>query len=253
MKDVTQLHPTLQKKIKELKKLCADNGITIRITECLRTVSEQDALYAKGRTKPGSKVTNCQGKSYSSMHQWGVAFDYVIDQDTDKDGDVDINDLYCAKLMNVVGKLGQSVGLEWGGSWKSIVDKPHFQLPDWGSTPAKLKAKYGTPAKFIATWANKTKATKASDNKTKATKASDNKTKTTKTIASKAYNKTFTTTANLKMRTSPDTSDNGNVIQILKKGAKVTGTGKCVTIGTQKWLEVTSGGKTGYCSKKFLK
>lgn len=233
MKDVTQLHPTLQKKIKELKKLCADNGITIRITECLRTVSEQDALYTKGRTKPGSKVTNCQGKSYSSMHQWGVAFDYVIDQDTDKDGDVDINDLYCAKLMNVVGKIGESIGLEWGGSWKSIVDKPHFQLPDWGSTPTKLKAKYGTPAKFIATWAKTTKVAKSSTNK--------------------SFKKTLTTTANLKMRTSPDTSDNSNVIQVLKKGTKVIGTGKCLTVGTQKWLEVKSGGKTGYCSKKYLK
>ena len=233
MKDVTQLHPTLQKKIKELKKLCADNGITIRITECMRTVSEQDALYAKGRTKPGSKVTNCQGKSYSSMHQWGVAFDYVIDQDTDKDGDVDIRDLYNVKLMNVVGKLGQSIGLEWGGSWKSIVDKPHFQLPDWGSTPAKLKAKYGTPAKFIAIWYKTAKPAKASTDK--------------------AFKKTFKTTANLKMRTSPDTSDNSNVIQALKKGTKVIGTGKCLTVGTQKWLEVTSGGKTGYCSKKYLK
>ena len=233
MKDVTQLHPTLQKKIKELKKLCADNGITIRITECLRTVSEQDALYAKGRTKPGSKVTNCQGKSYSSMHQWGVAFDYVIDQDTDKDGDVDIRDLYNVKLMNVVGKLGQSIGLEWGGSWKSIVDKPHFQLPDWGSTPAKLKAKYGTPEKFIATWSKTTKVVKSNTNK--------------------LFKKTFTTTANIKMRTSPDTSDNSNVIQVLKKGTKVVGTGKCLTVGTQKWLEVKSGGKTGYCSKKYLK
>ena len=233
MKDVTQLHPTLQKKIKELKKLCADNGITIRITECLRTVSEQDALYAKGRTKPGSKVTNCQGKSYSSMHQWGVAFDYVIDQDTDKDGDVDIRDLYNVKLMNVVGKIGESIGLEWGGSWKSIVDKPHFQLPDWGSTPAKLKAKYGTPAKFISTWAKKTN--------------------TNKLNVSKSFKKNFTTTANLKMRTSPDTSDNSNVIQVIKKETKVVGTGKCLTVGAQKWLEVKSGGKTGYCSKKYLK
>ena len=55
------------------------------------------------------------------------------------------------------------------------------------------------------------------------------------------------------MRTSPDTSDNGNVIQVLKKGTKVIGTGKCLTVGTQKWLEVKSGGKTGYCSKKYLK
>ena len=167
------------------------------------------------------------------MHQWGVAFDYVIDQDTDKDEDVDIRDLYNVKLMNVVGKLGQSIGLEWGGSWKSIVDKPHFQLPDWGSTPAKLKAKYGSPDKFIATWHKPAKPAKERTDK--------------------AFKKTFKTTANLKMRTSPDTSDNSNVVQVLKKGTKVIGTGKCLTVGTQKWLEVTFGGKTGYCSKKYLK
>ena len=243
MRDITKLHPRLQAKFKLLQKKCAQEGIKIRATECLRTAKEQDALYAKGRTAPGSKVTNARGRDAKSMHQWGVAVDIVIDMDADKDGDIDIRDLYNAKLLNVVGKIGQSIGLEWGGSWKSIVDKPHFQLPDWGSTPTKLKSKYGTPAKFIATW----------DKKTKTTKASDKKTKTTKASSSKAYNKTFTTTANLKMRTSPDTSDNGNVIQILKKGVKVTGTGKYMTVGTQKWLEVTSGGKTGYCSKKYLK
>ena len=233
MRDITKLHPRLQAKFKLLQKKCAQEGIKIRATECLRTAKEQDALYAKGRTAPGSKVTNARGMDAKSMHQWGVAVDIVIDMDADKDGDVDIRDLYNVKLLNVVGKIGESIGLEWGGSWKSIVDKPHFQLPDWGSTPAKLKAEYGTPTKFISTWDKKTKATKAS--------------------ASKAYNKTFTTTANLKMRTSPDTSDNGNVIQILKKGVKVTGTGKYMTVGTQKWLEVTSGGKTGYCSKQYLK
>ena len=233
MKDVTQLHPRLQEKINLLQKKCAQKGITIRATECLRTTKEQDALYAKGRTAPGPKVTNASGKDAKSMHQWGVAVDIVIDMDADKDGDVDIRDLYNVKLLNVVGKIGESIGLEWGGSWKSIVDKPHFQLPDWGSTPAKLKAKYGTPAKFIATWANETKIAKSSTNK--------------------SFKKTFKTTANLKMRTSPDTSNNSNVIQVLKKGTKVVGTGKCLTVGTQKWIEVTSGGKTGYCSKKYLK
>ena len=165
MRDVTQLHPRLQDKFKLLQKKCAQKGITIRATECLRTAKEQDALYAKGRTAPGPKVTNASGKDAKSMHQWGVAVDIVIDMDTDKDGDVDIRDLYNVKLLNVVGKIGESIGLEWGGSWKSIVDKPHFQLPDWGSTPAKLKAKYGTPKKFIATWANETKIAKSSTNK----------------------------------------------------------------------------------------
>lgn len=228
MRDITKLHPRLQEKFKLLQKKCAQKGIKIRATECLRTAKEQDALYAKGRTAPGSKVTNARGRDAKSMHQWGVAFDVAIDMDADKDGDVDIRDLYNVKLLNVVGRIGQSIGLEWGGSWKSIVDKPHFQLPDWGSTSAKLKAKYGTPKKFISTWAKKTNT-------------------------DKLFKKIFTTTANLKMRTSPDTSDNTNLITTLKKGTKVIGTGKCVTVGTQKWLEVTFGGRIGYCSKKYLK
>lgn len=233
MRDVTQLHPRLQAKFKLLQKKCAQKGITIRATECLRTAKEQDALYAKGRTAPGSKVTNARGRDAKSMHQWGVAVDIVINMDADKDGDIDIRDLYNAKLLNVVGKIGQSIGLEWGGSWKSIVDKPHFQLPDWGSTPTKLKAMHGSPEKFIATWDAPKKPAKANTDK--------------------AFKRTFKTTANLKMRTSPDTSDSSNVRMVIKKGKEVVGTGKYVTVGTQKWLEVKHGLRTGYCSKKYLK
>ena len=84
MRNVSQLHPELQKKIEQLKALCQKNGITIGISECVRTVAEQDALYAKGRTTGGSIVTNCKGTSYSSMHQWGVAFDFYLIVDVDE-------------------------------------------------------------------------------------------------------------------------------------------------------------------------
>ena len=107
-----------------------------------------------GRTKPGSIVTNAKGSSYSSMHQWGVAFDIVVEMDCDKDGDIDIKDLYNAKLLKKVGRLSKQIKLEWGGNWKSIVDTPHYQLKDWGSTPAKLKIKYKTFDRFKRTWKN---------------------------------------------------------------------------------------------------
>ncbi|MNG95893.1 hypothetical protein D3C78_1805180 [compost metagenome] len=33
-----------------------------------------------------------------------------------------------------VGVLGEELGLEWGGNWKTIVDQPHFQLrPTWAT------------------------------------------------------------------------------------------------------------------------
>ena len=46
-----------------------------------------------------------------------------------------------ARTVNVMcvhdenGALGIDIGLEWGGSWKTIVDAPHFQLrPAWATT-----------------------------------------------------------------------------------------------------------------------
>lgn len=160
MRDISALHPTLIAKLNQLVELCNNNGITIGISECLRTVAEQDALYAKGRTAAGSIVTNCKGSSYSSMHQWGVAFDFYLKMDVDGDGQIS-DDSYnnSTKLFNKVGALGQSIGLEWGGSWTSPVDLPHFQLPDWGSTATKLKAQYGTPDKFIASWGSASTST----------------------------------------------------------------------------------------------
>ena len=145
MRKIEDLHPELRDIIDDLKAECKKQGLIIGISECLRTKEEQDALYAQGRTKPGSIVTNAKGSTYSSMHQWGVAFDFYRNDGKgayyNKDG-----------FFEKVGKIGKSLGLEWGGDWKSICDTPHFQLPDWGSTTKTLKSTYGTPEKFFKTW-----------------------------------------------------------------------------------------------------
>lgn len=145
MRDTNQLHPKLKLKLLQLLLLCEEKGLKIQITECLRTKEEQDALFAKGRTAPGAVVTNAPGSTYSSMHQWGVAADFCR---ADGRGAFDDSDGFFTK----VGNIGMSIGLEWGGSWTSPVDKPHFQLPDWGSTPQRLRQLYGTPEKFFTTW-----------------------------------------------------------------------------------------------------
>ena len=146
MRNVNDLHPDLQQKITELKQLCEKNGLRIGIGECLRTAKEQDALYAQGRTKPGQRVTNARGSSYSSQHQWGIAFDFYRN---DAKGAYDNSDGFFQKT----GALAKSIGLGWGGDWKSPVDLPHLYLPAWGSTPAALKQQYGTPEQFRKTWA----------------------------------------------------------------------------------------------------
>lgn len=145
MRNINKCHPRLIELSKKLVSACRGQGLIIGIGESFRTKEEQDALYAKGRTAPGNIVTNAKGSSYSSHHQWGTAFDIYRNDGkgvyTDGDG-----------FFKKVGKIGKSIGLEWGGDWKSPVDKPHFQLPDWGSTTVRLKRMYGTPEKFMDTW-----------------------------------------------------------------------------------------------------
>lgn len=157
----SKLHPWLDYKLGLLLKECKKKGIYLIITEGFRTVEYQDALYAKGRTKPGIIVTNARGRDYNSQHQWGVAFDIAMNYDVDEDGKIK-DDTWNGKGFKKVAKIAKSrkVGLGWGGNWKSIVDTPHFYLKKWGSTTRKLKAKYRTPDNFKKTWFAKVSGTK---------------------------------------------------------------------------------------------
>lgn len=117
-RDIDQLLPEVAKKAREFIALCEENGIKIIITSTYRDFECQDALFAKGRTKGGKKVTNARaGYSY---HNFRVAFDVVpVVHGKAVWGDME--------LWDRVGAIGQLIGLEWGGSWKRFVDRPHFQ------------------------------------------------------------------------------------------------------------------------------
>ena len=256
-RDIKQLHPKLQEIIPKLIEKCEKQGISIKIGECLRTVKEQDELYAQGRTKPGSIVTNAKGSNYSSMHQWGIAFDFYLDMDIDKDGkksDDAFNN--SKKTFQKVGAIGKNLGLEWGGDWRSIVDMPHFQLNNWGSDAKTLKATYKTPKKFFASW----KEEKATTTKTSSTKTTTKKTSTIKVDAAKdfssKYNKRYTTTSKLNLRSGSNMEK--TIIQVMPKGTKVD----CYGYYTKNkddsvWLYVAykkdNKTYTGFCSKNYLK
>lgn len=144
MRDVSQLHPELQEKVHKLRVLCEKEGLELGIGECLRTVAEQNELYAQGRTKPGPIVTYAPGTSYSSQHQWGIAFDFFRN--------VPGHAYDSVRFFRRVAALAKSLGLAWGGDWDSPVDMPHLYLPNWGDTPSPLKRQYGTPDNFMRTW-----------------------------------------------------------------------------------------------------
>jgi len=157
MRDTKKLIPELQKILPDFIAECKKSGYIIKIGECVRSVAEQDALYAKGRTTgvKGKTCTNCKGKGFQSLHQWGVAVDFFLDMDIDGDGSKK-DDAFNDKkgTFTKVGQIAKKYGLTWGGDFRSIHDSPHLQLtkysPDF--TAAYLKKKYGTPEKFMATW-----------------------------------------------------------------------------------------------------
>ena len=153
MRDIALCHPRMQKIAAQWITACKAEGINVAISETLRTAAEQDALYAKGRTKPGNIVTNAKGSSYRSQHQWGIAFDFYLKMDVDGDGKI-ADDAYNDSKghFRKAAEIGKKLGLAWGGDWSSIVDKPHLYLPDWGSTPTPLIKQYKTPEKFMKTW-----------------------------------------------------------------------------------------------------
>ena len=129
------LHPKLREEAKailaEINESLIGSAIC-RFAYTLRTFAEQDGLYAQGRTKPGSIVTNAKGGQ--SYHNYGLAIDIVLLKDTNKDGTfdtaswettVDFDSDGVADWIEVV-KIFKLHGWEWGGDWK-FTDKPHFQ------------------------------------------------------------------------------------------------------------------------------
>lgn len=121
---LSQLHPIVAARGRSLIALAAHAGFSVLVTQGLRTWKEQDALYAKGRkTPPIGKafiVTNARGGQ--SWHNFGLAFDLVV-LDSMGRATWDLKHPGWKR----VGALGKSVGLEWGGDWKTLKDYPHFQ------------------------------------------------------------------------------------------------------------------------------
>lgn len=119
-----EVAPLLSQKIHTLSTMLEQEGIDIRVVQALRSWSEQDALYAQGRTAPGNIVTNCRGGH--SYHNFGMAVDCVPDDPSHPGYQPDWNAAHPTwKRMETVG---QSLGLDSGATWRTFPDAPHFQL-----------------------------------------------------------------------------------------------------------------------------
>lgn len=127
---IATLHPMVIEKVIAFINEAEKKGIKLRIVSAYRSIAEQNKLYAQGRTTPGNIVTKAKGGQ--SSHNFGTAIDVVPIVNGEPDWKTD---------WNKIAVIGKSFGFKWGGDWKSIIDKPHFEM-NFGNTPQQLFAKY---------------------------------------------------------------------------------------------------------------
>jgi len=135
MRGIEHLNPIVREKAGKLLALCKDAGLPVKILDTLRTEAEQNAIPA----------TNTNAKYPNSMHNWGLAFDFCRDS---KMNTFDNSD----KFFDKVAAIGKSVGLFWGGDFKTLKgDLGHLEDQTHGAIK-NLISRWGTPKQFIEYW-----------------------------------------------------------------------------------------------------
>lgn len=137
-RDIDKLRADVAANCRVFLAICKAEGLPVLITQTVRDAEYQAALYAQGRTKPGSIVTNQKTPSFHS-DKAGLAFDIAKNVKGHEYDDL--------AFFNRCGEIGKKIGFSWGGDWLSLQDKPHFQWDDHGQyTAAMVRAGKFPPA-----------------------------------------------------------------------------------------------------------
>lgn len=126
-RSLDDLHPHVRAMAEQLLARAAAAGVPLTVTFTLRSMATQAALYAQGRTAPGVIVTNAPaGYSY---HNFGLALDVVPTEllALPRWGDTPAHQHRADALWAKVGAIGKAVGFRWGGEFRTIKDRPHFE------------------------------------------------------------------------------------------------------------------------------
>lgn len=136
--DISDLEPEAHDLCVALVERAAALGHPLVIVQTYRSALEQAALYAKGRTRPGEPchhwwppfvraVGTCRTHPFgavvtnappgSSWHEARRAFDVAFGVAAT---------ITWSGPWEQIGQLGESLGLSWGGRWRSP-DRPHFE------------------------------------------------------------------------------------------------------------------------------
>lgn len=135
-RSLEELHPRVAKKARQLIEACAAEDIELVVVCTYRDLEAERELHAKGRKKPGRKLT--EGWPTKSLHPYRIAFDVVpvvngmiVPHGPYRDEE---------RVWNRLGALGKALGLEWGGDFplRQYKEFGHFQLTE-GLTLQQLR------------------------------------------------------------------------------------------------------------------
>ncbi len=130
-RDLNDLHPKMQALAIKFLEKCHAQGLEVMIYCTYRSNTEQDLLYAQGRTTNGPIVT--YAKAGQSKHNFTVngkpaslAFDGVPLRNGKPVWNKKTDEDYA--LWQKYGRIAKSVGLEWAGDWKRFKEYAHCQI-----------------------------------------------------------------------------------------------------------------------------
>lgn len=118
LKKLEGVHPDL---VKVVKRAIEITEIDFAVIDGLRTYEQQVKYVKSGHSK-----------TMNSRHlvQKG-GFSCAVDLAAFVDGTISWNGKYYDKIAEAMFEAARElkIPIEWGGHWKTLVDKPHFQLP----------------------------------------------------------------------------------------------------------------------------
>ena len=120
LRNMAGIHPDLRR---VLDRAMQDVPFAFIVTEGLRTIQRQRELVRVGASK-----------TLKSRHLTGHAVDLVPFVDIDKDGKVEVEEMYSWPLYHRLAPSikeaadKEGVAIIWGGDWRSFRDGPHWEL-----------------------------------------------------------------------------------------------------------------------------
>ena len=128
-RDITLLRPDVAENCGRWMALCRSAGLDVLVTNTVRDREYQEYLYAQGRTRPGSIVTNGRIPTFHADTA-GLAFDFCKNV---KGHEYDDNAFFYKAAA-----IAKEMGFSWGGDWKSFPDMPHIQWDNGGEWTSEM-------------------------------------------------------------------------------------------------------------------